>query len=267
VLRGIVFAGVGTGIAVAGVFCVALMQPSAGSPMAWQGLGAIALVGTMAIWQILRTDHDGSGKQSWRQTGHRYRWDFDSVRLVLCYGTFGFGYIIPATFVPAMARELVKDPLVFGWSWPGFGLAAALSTLVAAAGTRFAGNRRLWALSHLVMALGVSAPVVWPTIGGIMSAAFLVGGTFMVNTMSGMQEAQIVGGPHATSLMGAMTAAFAVGQIGGPLLVIYTVGPHDDFSRPLLIACLLLVVSAGTLSRPRPAAYATSAKVAGGEPS
>ena len=189
------------------------------------------------------------------------------MRLVLCYGAFGFGYIIPATFVPAMARELVKDPLLFGWAWPVFGIAAAISTLVAAAGTQFVGNRRLWALSHLVMALGVAAPVVWPTIGGIMIAALLVGGTFMVTTMSGMREAQIVGGPHATGLMAVMTAAFATGQIGGPLLVTYTVGPPSDFSRPLLIGCLLLVVSAGALSRPRPAVYATSAKVVGAEPS
>jgi predicted MFS family arabinose efflux permease len=228
------------------------MQRSAGSPKAWQGLGVIALVGTMAIWRTLRTDDGEAAKQSRRETGPRHRWDPDSVRLVLCYGTFGFGYIIPATFVPAMARELVKDPRVFGWSWPVFGLAAGLSTLVAAAGTQRVGNRRLWALSHLVMALGVAAPVVWPTIAGIMIAACLVGGTFMVNTMGGMQEAQIVGGPHATSLMAAMTASFATGQIGGPLLVTYTVGPHGDFSRPLLIACLLLVASAVALSRPRP---------------
>src|SRR5262245_46381472 len=157
-LRGTVFAGVGTGITVAGLTCVALMQWGAVSPRAWQGLGVIAVVGTMAIWRTLRTDA-GSRKQGQPQTGQGYRWNVDSVRLVLCYGAFGFGYIIPATFVPAMARELVKDPLVFGWSWPIFGLAAALSTLVAAAGTRFVGYRRLWAVSHLVMALGVSASV------------------------------------------------------------------------------------------------------------
>ena len=253
VLRGTVYAGVGAGIAVAGISCLALMQQSAGWPVAWHGLGIIALVGTTAIWRTLRTDQDGNEKQRRREAGHRYRWDFDSVRLVLCYGTFGFGYIIPATFVPTMARELVTDPLVFGWAWPVFGIAAALSTLVAAAGTQFVGNRRLWALSHLVMALGVLAPVVWPTIGGIMIAAFLVGGTFMVNTMGGMQEAQIVGGAQATRLMAVMTVAFATGQIGGPLLVTYTVGPNGGFSRPMLIACLLLVVSAVALVRPRPA--------------
>jgi len=100
-----------------------------------------------------------------------------------------------------------------------------------------------------------------------MSAAFLVGGTFMVTTMGAFQEAQIVGGPHATSLMAVMTAAFATGQIGGPLLVTYTISPNGDFSRPLLIACLLLVVSASALSRPRPVVYATSAKDVGAAPS
>jgi MFS family permease len=266
-LRGIVFAGVGSGIAVAGVFSIVLMQRSASSPTAWLGLGASALGGTMAIWQTLRTDRGESGKQNRRGTIPCFRWDFDSVRLAFCYGAFGFGYIIPATFVPAMARQLVKDPLVFGWSWPAFGMAAALSTLVAAAASQIIGNRRLWALSHLVMGLGVAAPVVWPTIGGVLIAACLVGGTFMVNTMGGMQEAQIVGGPHAPSLMAVMTAAFATGQVAGPLLVACTVGPEGDFSRPLLIACLLLAASGIVLFRPRPAGYVPSAKRIGAEPS
>jgi len=35
-------------------------------------------------------------------------------RLVLCYGAFGFGYIIPATFLPAMAKKIIPDPQLFG---------------------------------------------------------------------------------------------------------------------------------------------------------
>jgi hypothetical protein len=235
-----------------------LGQRSAGSRIAWQGLGVVALVGTAAIWSALRTGEEERAKPSGRDASPRFQWGFDSVRLVLCYGIFGFGYIIPATFVPAMAQALVKDPLVFGWAWPVFGTAAALSTLAAAAGSRFVGNRRLWAVSHLVMALGVAAPLGWPTIGGVLVAAFLVGGTFMVITMTGMHEAQIVGGPRATSLMAVMTVAFATGQIAGPLLVSLTVGPDANFSRPLLIGCLLLVASAALLSCPLPSAYAKS---------
>jgi MFS family permease len=249
VLRGAVFGGVGAGIAAAGLLCVALMEHGAGSASAWRALGAIALAGTAAVWPVLREDGDAGGAPEPRRAAGRFRWDRDAVRLVLCHGILGLGYIIPATFVPAMARTLVPDPLVFGWAWPIFGVAAMASTLAAGAAIRVVGNRRLWALSQLVMAAGVAAPVLWPSMGGIMVAALLVGGTFMVSTMGGMQEAQIVAGPHATRLMAAMTAAFAAGQIAGPLLVASAVGPNRDFSRPLSIACLLLLVSAGALAR------------------
>jgi hypothetical protein len=120
---------------------------------------------------------------------------------VLCYGAFGFGYIIPGTFLPVMARQAVPDPSVFGWSWPLFGAAAATSPLIAAVWARHVGNRRLWILGHLVMAFGVALPVSWPAIGGIMIAALLVGGTFMVITLAGMQEARAMAGPRAPRLM------------------------------------------------------------------
>lgn len=250
-LNGAVFAGVGTGIAVAGGVCLVFMEASASSAEAWTGLGVVSLAGTALIWPALGAD-DGAGVADQRRsTARGPRWDPDSVRLVLCYGAFGFGYIIPATFLPVMARQLVHDPSVFGWAWPLFGAAAAVSPLVAAVWARRVGNRQLWILGHLVMALGVALPVSWPAIGGIMVAALAVGGTFMVITLAGMQEARAVAGPHATGLMAGMTSAFGAGQIAGPLVVSSMVDADGDFSRPLLVACLLLVTSAYGLSRRR----------------
>ena len=52
-----------------------------------------------------------------------------SAGIVICYGLFGLGYILPATFLPVMARQVVDDPAVFGLAWPMFGIAAALSTI------------------------------------------------------------------------------------------------------------------------------------------
>ncbi|MGH7314208.1 MAG: YbfB/YjiJ family MFS transporter, partial [Candidatus Rokuibacteriota bacterium] len=176
-------------------------------------------------------------------------WNADRVRLVLCYGTIGFGNIIPATFIPVMAREIVRDPVVFGWAWPVFGVAAAASTFAAGLLARLLMNRRLWSLSHALMALGVVLPVVSPGIAGIMSAALFVGGTFMVATMTGMQEARRVGQGQATVLMAAMTSAFAAGQIVGPLAVSYLVRAGGGFSEALLVAGALLIASAWTLFR------------------
>jgi MFS family permease len=249
-LNGVVFAGVGTGIAVAGGFCLALMRLSATSAQAWIGLGVLSLAGTAVIWRLFV----GAGENARVDEGRRsppvgWQWDADSVRLVLCYGAFGFGYIIPGTFLPAMARRVIHDPLVFGWAWPVFGVAAAVSTLAAVVWSRRIGNRRLWLLGHLVMAFGVALPAWWPGIGSIMIAALLVGGTFMVITLAGMQEARVVAGPQAARLMAAMTSAFAVGQIAGPICVSYLVGPDADLSGPLLAACLVLLVSVCGLLR------------------
>jgi len=251
VLNGVLFAGVGTGITAAGAVCVALMRARAGSASAWIGLGVLALAATAGIWMVF---DDDSGVPPIPGAAHgtetSYGWDLEATRLVLGYGSFGFGYIIPATFLPVMARHAIRDPAIFGWSWPIFGASAALSTMVAAGGIgRRAVHRHVWVGSQLVLALGVGLPVLWPTIVGITLSALVVGGTFMVITMTGMQEGRRVGGRHATSLMAAMTSAFAAGQIVGPICVGYVAGSGEDFSAALLIAGALLAAGAGVVVR------------------
>jgi len=122
------------------------------------------------------------------------------------------------------------------------------STLATAMLRSVVGNRRLWIASHLLMAFGVALPVVWSGIAAIMVAALFVGGTFMVITMVGMQEARDVAGAHATGLMAALTSAFALGQIVGPVIVSYVVAASGSFSVALMIASAVLVVSAYELS-------------------
>src|SRR6185295_12148187 len=161
------------------------------------------------------------------------------------------GYIIPATFLPVMAKEVVSDPAVFGWAWPAFGAAAALSTLgvalLAGRAGKSGGNRAAWIASHVVMALGVAAPVFWPGIGGIVLAALCVGGTFVVITMLGLQEARSVAGAQAPRLMAAMTAAFAAGQIVGPMSVSLLVGAGDGIAAALVAASAVLIAGAALL--------------------
>jgi Uncharacterised MFS-type transporter YbfB len=217
-LQGVVFAGVGAGIALAGLVCL----PLAGADAGWLALGALALAGAIGLWRSFGGPH----------SHHRHPGDGRSVLLVVCYGAFGFGYIVPATFLPAMARDLLGDAALFGWAWPVFGAAAALSTLIAPP----LESRKLWGNGHLVMAIGVAAPLALPSLTGMLIGAVCVGGTFMLITMAGLQEGRRIGGPR---LMAHMTAAFAVGQISGPVLVaaLPTLLPAS------LAACALLAAS------------------------
>lgn len=239
-----VFSGVGGGIAIAGLACFALSAIGSGSDVAWVVLGMLALAGTAMVWRTFALPHAtmaGSAPAP-------FHWSAQASRLAVAYGAFGFGYIIPATFLPAMARELIGDPLLFGLSWPVFGAAAAASTFFAGPLRRRFDDRRVWIGAQTLMAVGVAVlPIsALPALLRTTLSAALVGGTFMVVTMTGIQEARRIGGPSgARAVIAMLTAAFATGQVVGPLVVAAT----GDYALSLSIAAGLLLAGALLLRR------------------
>ena len=218
-LAGVLFSGVGLGIAGAGLYCLLPAGPAPSSPRMWVGLagvaGLAALLPLAIGWRLpVYMAAPGPGGSPPRAPAAPR----PTAGLVACYTLFGFGYILPATYLPALARQLVDDPQVFGLAWPLFGSAAALSTLLVAWRLGRVNRLALWSVSSFVMALGVLLPVVWSTLQGVVLAALLVGGTFMVMTMVAMQEARARAEAQATRVLGRMTAGFAAGQLAGPLV-------------------------------------------------
>ena len=154
---GWVFAGVGTGILVAGLAALAIGAIGLAPSLGWLLLGvAASLVALFAARSITETAASATALQAAAPD----RLDRTAWRPIVCYGAFGFGYIIPATFLPTAARALVDDPMVFGWTWPVFGLAAATSTVIAGAVLGKLAPRRSWALGQVIMAAGVALPAV-----------------------------------------------------------------------------------------------------------
>lgn len=215
---GWVYAGVGLGITATGLL-IWLGAPQAAHRL-WSWLGLAALAGSILVWQQLvsRPDVGASGQhqatpQPERHASHR------PTGLVISYGVFGFAYIVPATYLPTMARQLVADPMVFGLAWPLFGLAAVLG--IAMLGLCHPGHsqRKAWAVSHVLMALGIILPVLHHAIWVIALGAMLIGGTFMVATMAGLQLARDCWPANPAPVLARMTASFAAGQITGPVLI------------------------------------------------
>jgi predicted MFS family arabinose efflux permease len=239
-----VFAGVGTGIVFAGLLGLAAGIDAWGSRPAWMAMGLVASALAFFLWWPLAANAVpvAAGPPKTRGAPRQ------ALVAAACYGLFGYGYIIPATFLPALARRYIDDPAVFGWVWPVFGMAAALSTLVAARFARHLAPWRLWTRAQWVLAAGVLAPVVSLNVGTLLIAAVCVGGTFMVITMAGIKEVLRVAGPQASRAVGMMTATFAVGQIAGPLTVSLFAGSGSAFTAASMIAALALVVGNVVLS-------------------
>ena len=212
-----IYCGVGLGIALAGILAwLGGQQPA---PWLWLEMGIVAAAGAVFVRCSLRAVGNaaaptpaGAGASSNSMEG--------TLPLVICYGAFGFGYIVPATFLPAMARQLVADPLVFGLTWPVFGLAAAISVVVVArylstwprrkglgAGARDHGARNCAALGNAIIVGSCDMCAA----GGRDVHGRHHGGT------ATRARERVPANP--TPLLARMTAAFAAGQILEPLLV------------------------------------------------
>ena len=245
---GWVFAGVGTGIVFAGLVSLIVDVQGATPSAGWLVLGAAAAVVLVSTWPWFASSQAAAPT---RVPAGATRFDAEAWRLIGCYGVFGFGYIIPATFLPALARQLIADPATFRWIWPVFGVAAAVSTVAASLALRSVAPRRIWATGQVVMAAGVAAPVVASNVGMLLFAAIAIGGTFMLITMAGMQEARRIAGNAAGRLIAAMTAAFALGQLLGPLIVSVLSSRPDALHLSSLAAAALSLASAALLTTSR----------------
>jgi MFS family permease len=264
-LSGVVFAGVGVGIMLAGLYSLGASAWGQGAAHQWVQLGLLAAVLSGIVAAISRCfpaavppKRVTAGPHA-AQTGAAAQ-AFAAVpslqRLFFCYAASGFGYILPATYLPLMARQWVDDPMVFGRAWPVFGLGAALSTWLVGRWMMRSARLRIWARWHLTMALGVLLPVLWPSLGSIVFAAALVGGSFMVTTLIATHEARVRLPAHAAYSVARVGSGFALGQVLGPVVTaLLHLGPWPEsaaLNLGLSLAAAGLALSAVVLWRPDP---------------
>ncbi|AWB34817.1 MFS transporter [Orrella marina] len=229
-LPGIVYAGVGAGTLLAGLLCAVFVGLGWTSHAAWLSLAGVSLLLAIPLWTVFERSWDQTAVVASRSQGDLPGAGVDPAvqarlwRLVVCYGLYGFGYILPATYLPAQARLLLQDSWTYSLAWPVFGLAAACSTLVVGLVASRLGLLRSWAGAQVVLTAGVATPIVWPSMTGILVASLCVGGTFVVITLVAMQEAQRSGGARSGLWMARLTASFAFGQVLGPAVIVLLQG-------------------------------------------
>jgi MFS family permease len=238
-LAGMHFSGVGVGIVVAGLLTALVVRAEDPARASWIATGGVA-----AVFAVMLRGRFDAGPRAPQVASPVPRLPPQALALAACYAAFGFGYIIPATFLSAMAREATAGGALYVLTWPLFGAAAAASTWLVQRMGSSVQPRVVWAAGQGVMAVGVAVPALAPGIAAVVASGLLVGGTFMVVTMAGMQEARRISGAAAARMLGVMTSSFAVGQIAGPLLVSALAAHGVGYAAALEVAAAALVASA-----------------------
>ena len=274
---GLIYTGVGIGITLTGLICsyfifqsatVNVAAQSSLSPLSsrlWQYLGVIELLATLLVTFLLakinsKSPSTAAAKANPSKATHTNP-TYSSIpppaklklaNVLTAYGLFGFGYILPATFLPQIAKQWLSGQSYL-LIWPFFGLAAALSVVLSQGLQRRYNNVSLlgvWRVSQIIMAVGTLLPALWQSLAGLMLSALMVGGTFMVVTMAGLQVAasQVTHYPKY-NLSALMTASFAFGQLIGPLTALIATGKNIWLAL-LPVSAIVLLIGVALLWRP-----------------
>ena len=246
-LAGWFYSGVGLGIALSGLVVLALGGIARG-PAAWRadwlGVALLALLLGVPCWAWLPRDLPPAAPnpaRSHRATGLA---GVPRVVLPLCAAYFleGAGYIVTGTFLVAIVAGLPGLGRLGADAWILVGLAAAPSTLLWLRAATRLGPVAALVLAYVAQAVGVALPALSGSAWAAAVSALLFGGTFVgISALTIDNARRRVPPAAAAPTIGALTAAFGLGQVAGPTLASLLAGPDGDFGPALLVAagCIL----------------------------
>lgn len=250
----LLYAGVGTGIAFSALGVDLVARATGGGSGLWAtlwlalGTGALAA----ALWPALtlwRTDREtapthAASRISPAATTPQAAPMRPLLRMVVSYGLFGFGYVVTATFVVAMARDGGADRTGETLVWLAVGLCALPSVLAWNAVAARTGLREAYVLAILVEAAGVAMTALLPGTAALVAGAGLLGGTFVAVTALGLMHVRALV-PEATQrAVALMTASFAAGQMVGPSVAALMAERTGTYTHASLLAAAALVAAA-----------------------
>lgn len=212
-LSGLMYLGVGFGILASSLLVDVSSHWSTGS---WRWLTAalcsIPLVG-WSIWHLRKLPNY---KPNIRTEHSTRLWDRSTTPLFLGYAGAGLGYILPMTFIPAVANEWQIN--LFPSAWFIVALASIPST---------------WAWNHLGAKIGDKSALLWnyalqalsivALLGlggklGLWLCALLMGGSFLGCVLLTQRIARALQPHQGPRLSAALVALYGFTQLTGPWL-------------------------------------------------
>ncbi len=213
-LSGLMYLGVGIGLLSSSTL-VELCTTWLAGPQRWLP-AAIAAI-PLALWSSWYLHHLPGHAPAGQGDDHSALWDRTSTPLFLAYAGAGLGYILPMTFLPAVAADwqltlvpsawllVAITSLPSTWLWNHLGAAIGDKTAL------------LW--NYAIQAAGVGALLLLPQqSAGLWLCAILVGGTFLGAVLLTQRLARSLHPHQGPRLSAALIALYGFTQLLGPWL-------------------------------------------------
>jgi predicted MFS family arabinose efflux permease len=239
---GYLYSGVGIGIAFTGVF-VPMFDTIGGWTAAWLGLSfGGSVFGALAWCTLSKVSFSETGAPGQIKVESSFVRDYGWYVLLIAYGLEGIGYIITATYIVQMLVAVPELRHIANQGWVFIGLAAIPSTYIWAQVAKRTSARISLMLAYSMQALGILLPVIIPNQASTLIGGILFGGTFMGITSLTIALAYQMKPKVQIHAIGELTAAFALGQVIGPIAAAY-LQKIFDASAPSIFAVVILTIA------------------------
>ncbi len=242
-LAGLIFVGPGLGIAASGLAASAMVALGWHAATGWAVFALLAAALCAVAWPHL---HGAVAVPPAARAAEPAPPHGSMALFTLAYGLAGFGYIVTATFLPVIARQMLPGSVWLDLFWPLFGLGVALGALLTVRVPVRWDRRHLLMACYAMMAAGVLLSVWLPSLWGFAAGSLLLGLPFTAITLFAVQEVRRLRPHDASAAIGLLTAAFGLGQIAGPplvaLLLAHSATPAQGFAWSLQTAAAALLV-------------------------
>lgn len=162
------------------------------------------------------------------------------ILLILAYFTAGVGFVVQATFFPDIINSLPGLSGFGNIGWLVVGLAGIPSAIVWMRLAQKYGSVNMIIIAFVLQIVGILIPTVTNEVSLNILSGALYGSTFIGHVALFMHHGGKLAGKNPVIFMGAMTAAYGIGQVTAPLYSVALLQKYGNYDMALYLTAFIV---------------------------
>ena len=235
---GMHFTGIGVAITVTELTSQYVLKSSTWSD-AWMVLTILAFVISFYVIYILSFDKELK-KEAPKHKVSKSMFTPYVILLILAYFTAGVGFVVQATFFPDIINSLEGLEGSGSIGWLIVGVAGIPSAIFWMRMAHKYGSVDIIIITFVLQIIGILIPTFTNNIYLNLLSGALYGSTFIAHVALFMHYGGKLAGANPVIFMGAMTAAYGVGQVGAPLYSVALFERYGNYNASLYVTAFIV---------------------------
>ncbi|MGB5506265.1 MAG: YbfB/YjiJ family MFS transporter [Sulfurovum sp.] len=237
---GIHFSGIGFSIAVSEIISQYILRDGTWAD-AWLALSGFAFIVTFYVIYILSFDK-ALKKDAVKHPLSMSIFSTYVILLILAYFTEGVGFVVQATFLPDIINSLEGLQGYGNLGWLIVGVAGIPSSIIWMRWAHSYGSVNVIIIAMALQIIGILIPALSTNIYLNLLSSALYGSTFIGLVALFLNYGGQLAGKNPVVLMGAMTAAYGIGQVGAPLYSVALVDYYGNYNSTLYVTAFIVFI-------------------------